>query len=290
VEQEMGHAQPRPGETFSAELVSSQKLGSAKFKIPTRKRASNQPGDLYAASNMGGNEDATSIIYICGRHSPPPRQDLTTHTMLPTLDGQNDPTNTACTVLPPHTASPGSDTPSTQPLEQDSDALQHFSNEKYQQIERAPHPPFGDAHRHIDAPTALGREGSYVMQGRTAQKGGSFTQEGNGCSKGLSYTQDAYTPENTLAQFTAENMPMHYGEFTAQECGRIAEFLALYPWTEPRHGLPLTQSGKDHHLLLYNDTCNHLTMMLEALLPTTLPTAERNQLDMLRKISQQNML
>jgi len=70
VELEMGRTQPG---TFTTKLESPQILGSAKFKIPTRKRASNQPGDLYAASNMGRNEMATSIIYIRGRHSPPPR-------------------------------------------------------------------------------------------------------------------------------------------------------------------------------------------------------------------------
>jgi len=69
-EHEMGRTQPG---TFTAEVESPQILGSAKIKIPTHKRASNQPGDLYAASNMGRNEMATSIIYIRGRHSPPPR-------------------------------------------------------------------------------------------------------------------------------------------------------------------------------------------------------------------------
>jgi len=100
--------------------------------------------------------------------------------------------------------------------------------------------------------------------------------------KGFSYTQDTYTAENTPAQF--------YGELTAQGCGRIAEFLAQYPWTEPRHGLLLTQSGKDQHLLLHNYTCSHLTMMLETLLPANLSTAERNTLDLLCKISKQSML
>ena len=60
-------------------------------------------------------------------------------------------------------------------------------------------------------------------------EGGSFTQQPRGeygCLKGLSYTQDVYTAKNTLEQYTAENTPTHYGEFTAQECGRIAEFLA----------------------------------------------------------------
>jgi len=96
--------------------------------------------------------------------------------------------------------------------------------------------------------------------------------------KGFSYTQDTYTAENTPAQF--------YGELTAQECGRIAEFLAQYPWTELRYGLLLTQSGKEQHLLLHNNTCS----MLEALLSTNLPTAERNTLDLLCKISQQSIL
>jgi len=72
-EQGMGKVQTRPGETFSAELVLPQKLGRAGFKIPTRKRASDQPGALHAASKMGGNEVASSIIIVRGRHSPPPR-------------------------------------------------------------------------------------------------------------------------------------------------------------------------------------------------------------------------
>jgi len=93
VEQGMGQAQPRPGATFSAELVLPQKLGSANFKIPTRKSASNQPGDFSAASITGGNEDATGIIYICGRYSPPPLPDLTTHTMLKALQMRDAPTN-----------------------------------------------------------------------------------------------------------------------------------------------------------------------------------------------------
>jgi len=71
VEQETGQTQSRPGETFFTELVSPQKLGGAKFKIPTCKRASNQPGD-HAPSIMGGNEVASSVIIIRGRHSPPP--------------------------------------------------------------------------------------------------------------------------------------------------------------------------------------------------------------------------
>jgi len=122
-EQGMGKAQPRPGETFSAELVLPQKLGSAKFKISTRKRASDQPGALYAASNMGGNEVASIIIIIRGRHSPPPRQDLTTHTTLPTLQRRNDPTKPVSTVFPPRTTSLGPDMSITQPLDQDGEAL-----------------------------------------------------------------------------------------------------------------------------------------------------------------------
>jgi len=42
-EQGMGKAQPRPGDAFSAELVLPQTLDRAGFKIPTRKRASDQP-------------------------------------------------------------------------------------------------------------------------------------------------------------------------------------------------------------------------------------------------------
>jgi len=86
VEQEMGQEhQPRPTKTISAAHKSPQEHGIANFKILTLKRASNQLGDIYAASHMDGNEEATVIIYIRGRNIPPPRSDLTTHTMLPTL-------------------------------------------------------------------------------------------------------------------------------------------------------------------------------------------------------------
>jgi len=67
------------------EHKSPREHGSANFKIPTLKRASNRPGDTNAASQMGGNEDTMRIIHIRGRHSPPPRFDLTTHAIIPTL-------------------------------------------------------------------------------------------------------------------------------------------------------------------------------------------------------------
>jgi len=86
VEQEMGQEQqPRPTKKISAEHKSPQEHDIANFKILTLKRASNQPGDIYGGGHMDGSEDATGIIYICGRYNPPPRSDLTTHTMLPTL-------------------------------------------------------------------------------------------------------------------------------------------------------------------------------------------------------------
>jgi len=262
----MGQTHPRPGETFSVEHVLSQKLGSAKFKIPTRRQASNQLGYPSASSNMGVYKDATSVIYIRGRHIPPP--DLTTYAMLPALQMRNVPTMLPalqmrnvpiCTDLPPHTASPVSRTPLTQQFNQDRDFPQYFSNEKYQQIEytrvRAQHHSFGDAHGHIDASIALGREGSHVAQCMTSQRphtqtilptnyreatsphqtgilhtkkgilnqplyrepfaprfhpeGGSFThqpQGEHGCLKGFSYTQDAYTAENTHAQYFAKSI------------------------------------------------------------------------------------
>ena len=102
VEQEMGQeVQPRPTKKISAEHKSPQEHGIANFKIPTLERASNQPGDIYTTSHMDGNEDATDTIYNRDRHSPPPRSDLTTHAMLPTLQMRNDPTKTA-----PHQARP----------------------------------------------------------------------------------------------------------------------------------------------------------------------------------------
>ena len=186
---------------------------------------------------MGGNEDATGIIYICGSHSPPPRPDHTTHAMLPALQRQDDPTTsvshhtrlTGC-----HSHGDGHERPLPAPK------LQKVS--RPEQGQKVP--------QQISAQPLL--KEPFVL--RFHPEGGSFTQGGNGCLKGLPYTQDAYIAKNTLAQYTAEIMPTHYGEFTAQECGRIAEFLALYPWTEPRHGLPLTQSGKEQHLLLHDNT------------------------------------
>jgi len=121
-EQGIRKSQPRPGQKFSADPVLLQKLGSAGLMIPTHKRASDQPGALYAASNMGGNEMASSIIVVRGRHSPPPRQDLTTHAMPPTLQWRNDPTKPVSTVFSSRRASLGLGTPITQPLDQDGDA------------------------------------------------------------------------------------------------------------------------------------------------------------------------
>jgi len=122
---------------------------------------------------------------------------------------------------------------------------------------------------------------------RFCPEGGSFTQEGNDL-RGF-YPQEADTAKQ-LDQYTVENTPACYGEFAALECDRIVGFLAQYPLTEPRHGLLLTQAGQGQHLLLQNNTCRQLVVMLKALLPANLPTAERKKLDMLYKISQQNVL
>ena len=70
VESETGQTQPQPGGIFSAVLSSPQKSGGEKFKIPTLKRVSNQPGD-HAPSILSGN-DVSSVIIICGRHGPSP--------------------------------------------------------------------------------------------------------------------------------------------------------------------------------------------------------------------------
>jgi len=115
MEPETGQAQPRPGETFFAELLSPQKLGGTKFKIPTRTRASNQPGD-HATSIMSGKEGASSAIIIRGRHSPPPWQDFTTQATHPTLQGRHDPAKPVSTAIASHTASLGPDTSTTPPL------------------------------------------------------------------------------------------------------------------------------------------------------------------------------
>jgi len=95
--------------------------------------------------------------------------------------------------------------------------------------------------------------------------GGSFThqpQEEYDCEKGPYNTQDTHTAENNPTTTPEQS----HGELTAQGCGRIAEFLAQYPWTEHQNGLLPTQSGKEQYLLLHNDTCSHLAMILEELL------------------------
>jgi len=277
-EQGMWKTHPRTGEIFSAEFVVPQKLGSAGFKIPTHKRASDQLGALYAASNMGGNEGASSII-VRGRHSPPPRQDLTTHGTPPTLQWRIDPTEPVSTVSPSHTTSLRLDTPITQPLDQDGDALQHLFTEKCQQIKRSSHQPRGEAPGHT---AGIPEQHGHIvpLNPRFYQQGGSFTQEGKNL-RGLS-PQEADTAKQ-LDQYAVGNTPTYY------ECDRIVDFLAQYPLTEPRHGLLFTKAGTEHHLLLHNNTCHHLVGMMEALLRANLPAAERNKLDMLCKISQQNM-
>jgi len=196
--------------------------------------------------------------------------------------GERTRQNLSPQFFPSHTASLGPDTSTTQPLAQDRDALQHLSNGKYQQIER----PCGDAHGHtIGTPKQPGHKEPLIP--RFYPEGGSFTQEGNDL-RGLS-PQEADTAKQ-LDQYTVENTPACYGELATLECDRIVEFLALYPLTEPRHGLLLTQAGQGQHLLLHNNTCRQLVGILEALLLANLPAAERNKLDILRKISQQNML
>jgi len=76
-------AQQRPGETPASAPEASQKLaraqGRANSKILTLTRKSSQPGDTNATSLTDGNVDSTHIIHIHGRHSPPPRVDLTTN-------------------------------------------------------------------------------------------------------------------------------------------------------------------------------------------------------------------
>jgi len=129
--------------------------------------------------------------------------------------------------------------------------MQHFSYEKYQQIERCPHHLSGDAHGHIDGilKQPVHRE---PHAPRFYPEVGSFNQEGKGGLKGLS-SQEVDTVKK-LAQYTVGNTPTYYGEFAALECDRIIEFLVHYPWTEPRHGLLFTQAGKGQHLFLHNNT------------------------------------
>jgi len=275
VEPETGQTQPRPGETFSTELLSPQRLGGAKFKIPTLKRASNQPGD-HATSIISGNEGASSAIIIRGQHSPPPWQDLTTHATHPTLQGRNDQAKPVFTVIPSHPASLGPDMSTTPPLAPDSDALQQLSEGKYQQTER----PCGDAHGHTaGTPKQPGHR--EPLTSRSYPEGLCFTQEGKNL-RGLS-PQETHTASQ-LDQNTVGNMPAYY------ECNSIVDFLAQYFLTEPRYGLLLTPAGTEHHLLLHNNTCCHLVEMLETLLRADLPAAQRDKLDLLCKISQHNVL
>jgi len=119
--------------------------------------------------------------------------------------------------------------------------------------------------------------------------GGIFThkpQEEFGREKGTYNTQDAHTAENTPTTTPEQS----HGEFIAQGCGRIAEFLAQAPWTEHRDGLLSTQSGIQQHLLLHYNSCSHLAMMMGKLPSENIPTAESNTLEQLHKISQQTML
>jgi len=76
----------------SAEHKLSRAQGCANFKIPTLKRTSSRPGDTNAASHTDRNKDIMRIIHIHGRHSPPPRLNLTTHVTKPTLQQLYDPT------------------------------------------------------------------------------------------------------------------------------------------------------------------------------------------------------
>jgi len=77
-------AQQRPGEKPASAPKASQQSpwaqGRANFKIPILKHTNSRPGDTNAASLTDGNIDTTHIIHIHGRHSPPPRLDLITHT------------------------------------------------------------------------------------------------------------------------------------------------------------------------------------------------------------------
>ena len=106
---EQGTSQEQlPREFFSKDLKktpakqkSPQEQGGASFKIPTLKCTSNRPEATHAARCMRGNEDIMGITHIHDRHSPPPRSDLTTHTIIPTLQTRND-----STTVVPHQAGP----------------------------------------------------------------------------------------------------------------------------------------------------------------------------------------
>jgi len=164
----------------------------------------------------------------------------------------------------------------TPPLAPDSDALQQLSSGKYQQTER----PCGDAHEHTaGTPKQPGHREPLTSQ--SYLEGVCFIPEGKNL-RGLSPQEaDTATP---LDQNTVGNMPAYYA------CDSIVDFLAQYFLTEPRHGLLLTPEGMEHHSLLHNNTCCQLVEMMEALLCTDLPAAERNKLDMFCKISHHNML
>jgi len=80
---------------------SPHEQGGTSFKIPTLKCTSNRPGATHAARCMRGNEDIMGITHIHERHSPPPRSDLTTHTIISKLQTRND-----STAVVPHQARP----------------------------------------------------------------------------------------------------------------------------------------------------------------------------------------
>jgi len=88
--------QQRPGKKPASAPEASQNppraQGRANLKIPTLKHMSRQPGDTIAASLTDGNMDTPHIIHIHGRHSPPPRLDVTPLATKSTLQQPHDPT------------------------------------------------------------------------------------------------------------------------------------------------------------------------------------------------------
>jgi len=72
----------------------------------------------------------------------------------------------------------------------------------------------------------------------------------------------------------------------AAGCGRIAEYLALAPWSEKWEGLRATQPEIERHLHLQNSTC----VMLEELPEEAILTAESKILQQLHSILQHSRL
>jgi len=119
--------------------------------------------------------------------------------------------------------------------------------------------------------------------------GGSYappTQQGHGNETVLNCSQEAQAAVDTRLKPTAQ---AREGLF-AEGCGRMAEFLALAPWSEKREGLRATQPEMERHLHSHNSIYHLLTVMLEELPAEAIPTADSKKFQQLHRILQQSRM